>query len=69
LLYPIILWLARWLALSGGRSRLTEAEVLKAVSMVDDQYGFAQYVPRRTRLLHQRNDIVRLCAWYAPPGG
>jgi lysine-N-methylase len=64
LLYPVIVWLSRWLALSGGRV-LTETDVMKAVSMVDYQYGFAPYVNWRTRLLHQRNDIVRLCVWYA----
>ena len=65
LLYPIIIWLARWLALSAGRAQLSEAEVLKAVSIVDYQYGFAPRVSWRTRLLHQRNDIFRLCGWYA----
>jgi lysine-N-methylase len=65
LLYPIIIWLSRWLALSAGRTQLVEADVLKAVSLVDYQYGFAPYVSWRTRLLHQRNDIVRLCGWYA----
>lgn len=65
LMYPIIIWLARWLAVSEGRAMLTEADVMKAVSMADHQYGFAPYVSWRTRLLQQRNDIVKLCAWYA----
>ena len=68
LLYPIILWLSRWLAVSNGRTSVAEADVLKAVSMVDNQYGIAPYDPWRTRFLQQRNDIVRLCVWYAPPG-
>ena len=65
LLYPIILWLARWLAVSDGRAALKDADVLKAVSIVDYQYSYAPYLSWRTRLLHQRDDIVRLCAWYA----
>lgn len=65
LMYPIIIWLARWLAVSGGRSHLTEDDVTKAVSMADHQYGFAPYVPWRTRLLQQRNDIVKLCGLYS----
>lgn len=65
LLYPVIIWLARWLAVSDGRKSAGEAEVREAVSMVDYQYGFAPYLPWRTRLLQQRNDIVRLCACYA----
>jgi lysine-N-methylase len=65
LLYPIIVWLSRWLALSSGRSSVVEADVMKAISVVDYQYGFAPYVAWRTRLLHQRNDIAHLCGWYA----
>ena len=65
LLYPIIIWLARWLAVSAGRAKLLDADVLRAVSLADHQYGYAPYLRWRTRLLHQRNDIVKLCAWYA----
>lgn len=65
LLYPAIRWLARWLALSGGRRQLNAADVSQAVTIVDYQYSFAPYVSWRTRLLHQRHDIARLCAWYA----
>lgn len=65
LMYPIIIWLSRWVAVSDGRTSLTEGDVMKAVSMADQQYGFAPYVSWRTRLLKQRNDIVRLCGWYA----
>jgi len=65
LMYPVIIWLARWLAVSAGRAELSEADVLKAVSLVDYQYGYSLYLGWRTRLLQQRNDIVRLCAWYA----
>jgi len=64
-MYPIIIWLARWLAVSAGRSHLTEDDVMKAVSMADHQYGFAPYVPWRTRLLQQRNDVVKLCGFYS----
>lgn len=65
LLFPIIVWLARWLAVSDGHSALTDADMVKAVSLVDYQYSFAPYLGWRTRLLHQRNDIARLCGWYA----
>ena len=65
LLYPVIVWLARWLAASDGRDRLTEADVIRAVTLVDYQYSYAPYLSWRTRLLHQRNDIVRLCERYA----
>jgi len=68
LLYPIILWLSRWLSVSSGRTRLTEADVRQAVSLADYHYGFAPYVRWRTRLLQQRDDIARLCAWYGQGG-
>ncbi|MGA2247922.1 MAG: YkgJ family cysteine cluster protein [Verrucomicrobiota bacterium] len=64
LMYPVILCLSRWLAAGDGRAGLSEADVLKAVSIADHQYGVAPYVAWRTRLLHQRDDITRLCAWY-----
>jgi lysine-N-methylase len=67
LLYPVILWVARWLAVSDGRSALAEADVVKAVTLVDYQYSYAPYLGWRTRLLQQRNDIVRLCGWPAWP--
>ncbi len=65
LLYPITLWLARWLAVSAGRPTLTDADVLRAISLVDHQYSFTPHLAWRTRLLQQRGDIVKLCAWYA----
>ena len=40
LLYPIIIWLARWLAVSAGRTQLAEADMLRAVSLVDHHYSF-----------------------------
>ena len=58
LLYPVMVWLARWLAASDGRDRLTEADVIRAVTLVDYQYSYAPYLSWRTRLLHQRNDSL-----------
>lgn len=65
LLYPVIVWLARWLAVSAGREVVTEADVFKAVTLVDYQYSYAPYLSWRTRLLQQRNDIAKLVGWYA----
>ena len=65
LLYPIVIWLARWLAVSAGRTELTDADVVKAVSLADYQYSYSPYLGWRTQLLQQRNDIARLCVWYA----
>ena len=64
LLYPTIIWLARWLAVSDGRRAVADADVLRAVSLVDHQYSYTPYLKWRTHLLQQRDDIVKLCAWY-----
>ena len=64
LLYPVIIWLGRWLAVSDQRTNLSEADVARAVSMVDHRYGYSPYLRWRVQLLNQRNDIARLCAWY-----
>ena len=64
LLYPVILWLGRWLAAGQQRTNLTEADVARAISMVDYHYSYSPYLAWRVRLLAQRDDIARLCAWY-----
>ncbi|HTB85695.1 MAG TPA: YkgJ family cysteine cluster protein [Candidatus Sulfotelmatobacter sp.] len=65
LLYPVIVWLARWLALSAGQPEVADADVLRAVSLVDHHYSYTPYLAWRTKLLQQRNDIAKLCEWYA----
>jgi len=65
LMYPIVIWLARWLAVSAGRSQLTDADVARAITIADFQYSFTPYLAWRTRLLQQRHDIEKLCGWYA----
>jgi lysine-N-methylase len=64
LLYPMVVWLSRWLAVSDGRTNLADADVARAIAMVDDHYSYSPYLSWRVRLLQQRNDIVRLCGWY-----
>ena len=64
LLYPVILWLGRWLAAGQRRKNLTEADVARAMSMVDYHYSYSPYLGWRVRLLAHRDDIARLCAWY-----
>ena len=46
------------------RTNLTEADVARAMSMVDYHYSYSPYLAWRVRLLAQRDDIARLCAWY-----
>ncbi|HOB32192.1 MAG TPA: YkgJ family cysteine cluster protein [Verrucomicrobiota bacterium] len=62
LLYPIILWLARWHAASHERQALVEEDLVRAITIADYHHGFSRWSRRRVRLLAQRNDIARLCA-------
>jgi len=67
LLYPVILWLARWLAAAEDRSSLSEADIERAISLADHHHGYSPILSgawsrRRVRLLSQRDDISRLCA-------
>lgn len=63
LLYPTILWLAHWYALSQKREVPTEVDVAAAISMADHHHGYSLHQRWRVRLLNQRNDIARLCVW------
>lgn len=65
LLYPVILWLSRWLALSDGRSEFSDADVTRAISMVDYHHSYSPHLEWRVRLLHQRNDIAKWIGWQA----
>ena len=64
LLYPVIIWLSRWLAVGDGRTNLSDADVARAISMVDYHHSYSPHNAGRVRLLHQRNDISKLCGWY-----
>ena len=64
LLYPVILWLSRWLAVSDGRTEITAADVARAVSMVDYHHSYSTHLEWRVRLLQQRNDIAKLIGWH-----
>jgi lysine-N-methylase len=64
LLFPVLVWLARWLAVSAGRKKISNDDVQRAISMADYHHGFSTWLRWRVRLLAQRDDITRLCAWY-----
>ena len=64
LLYPIIVWLARWQAVSAQRANLLDEDIAHAISMVDYHHGYSPYLRWRIRLLAHRNDIAKLCAKY-----
>jgi len=64
LLFPMIVWLSRWIAVSDNRTVLVDADVAQAIAMVDEHFHYSHYSSWRVKLLQQRNDIVRLCSWY-----
>lgn len=70
LVYPVTLWIARWLAASAGRRTLENDDVIRALAIVDHHHGFSPAFGQRTfrsrvRLLQRLGDISRLIAWYS----
>jgi lysine-N-methylase len=70
LLYPVILWLARWHAISAGQKTVTVSDIARAISMADHHHGYSPILGskaarQRVRLLAQRNDIARLITWHS----
>jgi lysine-N-methylase len=68
LLYPVVLWLARWFAAGAGSATLATAHVARAISVADHHHGYLPLLGTsgfrwRVRLLAQRADIERLCVW------
>lgn len=64
LLYPIMVWLARWQAVSDGRHEVSEEDAMRAMTAVDYHHGYSPWLRRPASLLAYRNDIARLCGWY-----
>lgn len=70
LVYPAVLWIARWLAASNDRSTLTVDDVAQAMTIADHHHGYSPAFGtwgfrRRVRTLAQLGDIARLAAWYS----
>jgi lysine-N-methylase len=70
LTYPVIMWIARWLARTAGRDRVGADDVAAALTVVDHQWGFSAvfgfgYARRRVLLLARQKQIERLIARYS----
>lgn len=70
LIYPSILWLARWLAAGNGRSELETDDVIRAITIADHYHAYSPHFGRRisrrrVRILNQLGDIAKLCEWYS----
>jgi lysine-N-methylase len=69
LIYPSILWLARWLAAARDQSTLETDDIARALSIADHYHAYApsfgsRNFRRRVRLLAHAGDIAKLCTWY-----
>jgi lysine-N-methylase len=70
LVYPAVLWLARWLAAGAGRDKLEANDVTRALAIADHHHGYSPAFGqgafrRRVRTLAQWGEIEKLCAWYS----
>jgi len=70
LIYPAILWLARWLAVTDGRQVLTMGDIQQAMAVADHHHGFSPAFGqfsfrRRVRDLNRLGEIGRLVDWYS----
>lgn len=70
LMWPITLWLARWLAAGENRQTITLEDFSKAMTVADHNQGFSPLLEqfnarRRVRMLDTTGDLSRLCVWYA----
>jgi lysine-N-methylase len=70
LVFPVVLWLARWLAASDSRKSLTTDDVSQALAIADHHHGYSPVLGsrssrRRVRLLTHHDDLERLIVWYS----
>lgn len=70
LVYPSVLWIARWLAAGRGRDTLEHTDVAEALAIADHHHGYspafgAWGFRKRVQTMAKLGDIPRLCAWYS----
>jgi lysine-N-methylase len=70
LVFPVVMWLARWLAASDSRASLVPDDVARALAIADHHHGYSPVLGsrssrRRVRLLSHDADLERLIVWYA----
>jgi len=69
LMFPAIMWIARWLAVGAGRSILLPEDVNEAMSIADHHHGYSPvfglpHFRSRVRNLSRSQDIKKLISWY-----
>lgn len=69
LVLPVVLWIARWRAVTQSRSEITAEDVREALQIVDHQHGYSDVFgtwgsKRRVTTLAQSGQLLRLITWY-----
>jgi len=69
LVYPVIMWISRWLAATADRDQLQHEDVIQALTFVDHHHGYSKALGtwgfrRRVTTLAQSRDLDKLVAWY-----
>lgn len=69
LMFPAVVFLARWLAFSDGRDSITDADFELAVNIADHHHGYSPAFGttgfrRRVRMLAKNGDLLKIVAWY-----
>ena len=69
LMVPVVLWLARALAIGAGRTELQREDIVTALTIADHHHGYSpalgsRAARSRTRSLAKSGDIPRLISWY-----
>lgn len=69
LMFPAIMWIARWIAAGEGRSTLVPEDVNQAMSIADHHHGYSPvfgmpHFRSRVRNLSRSQDIKKLVSWY-----
>lgn len=70
LVYPVVMWLARWHAASAGRDGWTTEDLAAGLSLADHHHGYSPALGGfgargRVRTLHRAGELPRLIAWYS----
>ncbi|SFI59734.1 YkgJ family cysteine cluster protein [Planctomicrobium piriforme] len=70
LVFPVVLWLARWLAASDSRTTWTHADLREALTLVDHQHGYSPILGmwgarRRVKNLVATGDLQKLIGRFA----
>lgn len=69
LMYPSILWIARWIAVGEGRRELIEEDIKEAMTIADHHHGYSPvfgmpHFRSRVKTLSRTGDIKKLINWY-----